>query len=95
MCAQLLIAIACHPGYAPQEKDPEPKLKDLNELLKENSLISTMALLMGETLQSLEAMLTEDRPTFLASLKEKGVDNLAERQKLANAIGKAKRLDRF
>jgi len=54
-----------------------------------------MALLMGETLQSLEAMLTEDRPTFLASLKEKGVDNLAERQKLANAIGKAKRLDRF
>lgn len=94
-CAQLLIVIACHPGYAPQEKDPEPKLKDLNELLKENSLISTMALLMGETLQSLEAMLTEDRPTFLASLKEKGVDNLAERQKLANAIGKAKRLDRF
>ena len=85
----------CHSGYAPQEKDPEPKLKDLNELLKENSLISTMALLMGETLQSLEAMLTEDRPTFLASLKEKGVDNLAERQKLANAIGKAKRLDRF
>ena len=57
--------------------------------------ISTMALLIGETLQSLEAMLTEDRPTFLASLKEKGVDNLAERQKLANAIGKAKRLDRF
>ena len=87
--------IACHPAYAPQEKDPEPKLKDLNELLKENSLISTMALLIGETLQSLEAMLTEDRPTFLASLKEKGVENLAERQKLANAIGKAKRLDRF
>ena len=94
-CAQLLIVIACHPAYAPQEKEPEPKLKDLNELLKENSLISTMALLIGETLQSLEAMLTEDRPTFLASLKEKGVENLAERQKLANAIGKAKRLDRF
>jgi hypothetical protein len=54
-----------------------------------------MAKLDGDTLDSLESQLTSDRVAFLNGLKEKGVDKLAERQKLANALGKAKRLDRF
>ena len=78
-----------------QEPEPEPKLKDLAELLQENALSSIMVKLDGETLESLESQLTSDRVGFLNGLKEKGMDKLAERQKLANAIGKAKRQDRF
>ena len=78
-----------------QEPEPEPKLKDLAELLQENALSSIMVKLDGESLESLESQLTSDRVEFLNGLKEKGMDKLAERQKLANAIGKAKRQDRF
>ena len=78
-----------------QEPEPQPKLKDLAELLEENGIESIMSKLDGDTLESLESQLASDRVGFLNGLKEKGVGNLVERQKLANAIGKAKRLDRF
>lgn len=78
-----------------QEPEPQPKLKDLAELLEENGIESILSKLDGDTLESLESQLTSDRVGFLNGLKEKGVGNLVERQKLANAIGKAKRLDRF
>ena len=70
-------------------------LKDLEELCTENALTAIFSVLSGSTLDSLEKALADDRVAFLASLKEKGVDKLSDRQKLANAIGKAKRLNRF
>lgn len=81
--------------YGKKEPEPEPKLKDLEELCTENALTAIFSVLSGSTLDSLEKELVDDRVAFLASLKEKGVDKLADRQKLANALGKAKRLDRF
>ena len=54
-----------------------------------------MSVLGEETLASLEEKLSTDRVTFLSGLKDTGVDKLADRQKLANCIAKAKRLDRF
>ena len=54
-----------------------------------------MSVLGDETLASLEEKLTIDRVGFLSGLKERGVDKLADRQKLANSVATAKRLDRF
>jgi hypothetical protein len=81
--------------YGQKEVVPEPKLKDLDELLEEAGLAGIKAVLGDATLDSLNTSLVEDRTTFLSGLKESGVDKLADRQKLANSIGKAKRLDRF
>eukprot|EP00966_Prymnesium_polylepis_P337046 7391868-Prymnesium_polylepis.3 len=83
-------------GYGAKEPEPEPKLKDLAELLTENKLEHLGTLLGADaTLQSLQDESTTNRVEFLNGLKVKGVDALPDRQKLANALGKAKRQDRF
>ena len=84
-----------HTGYGQKEPEPEPKLKDLAELLTENKLEHLGSKLGDATLQSLHDESTANRVDFLNGLKAKGVDALTDRQKLANAVGKAKRQDRF
>ena len=44
-----------------------------------------------DTLISLENALLASRPAFLQSLKERGIVSLAHRQKVANALAKARR----
>ena len=81
--------------YGKKEPEPEPKLKDLAELLEEAGISGIKEALGDSTLDSLNTSLVEDRTAFLAGLKASGVDKLGDRQKLANSLGKAKRLDRF
>jgi hypothetical protein len=81
--------------YGKAEPVPEPKLKDLDELLTESGLEPLKQVLADSTLSTLNDSLVSDRVAFLTGLKESGVDKLGDRQKLANALGKAKRLDRF
>ena len=82
-------------GYGKKEPEPEPKLSGLSELLTENKLEHIEGMLGDATLQSLFDESTANRVEFLSGLKGKGVDKLPDRQKLTNALGKAKRLDRF
>ena len=53
------------------------------------------ALAAGITLDALATEMAGGRPALLAYLKESGVSSLADRQKLANALAKAKREGRI
>ena len=82
--------------YGNKEPEPEPKLKDLAELLTELGLEALKTALADDsTLQTLNESLEANRVQFLTDLKESGVDKLADRQKFANGLGKAKRQNRF
>ena len=64
-------------------------------LLAEESL-SHLASSLSEvvTLADAQALLSANRPAFLAKLKELGVSKLGERQKLANALSRAEKTGR-
>lgn len=57
----------------------------------EYSLAHLLPIIGGEELASLCQLLSDNRPRFLAHLKSMGVARLADRQKLANALGRDRR----
>ena len=64
-------------------------------LLEEESLGHYTTLCQATTLADAQSLLTANRVAFLARLKELGVSKVGERQRLANAIGRAQRAGRI
>ena len=67
------------------------ELYTMSVFLEDAGLAKLQQVLHGETLNMYNAQLACGRPEFLLSLNKKGVMALADRQKLANAIAKARR----
>ena len=68
----------------------------LEALLEEESLGHyTTTLCQATTLADAQSLLAANRVAFLARLKELGVSKVGERQRLANAIGRAQRAGRI
>ena len=64
----------------------------LGEFLQEHGLQELGPRLMDKlSIMEMHGLLEANRPIFLERLKEVGIDKLAERQKLANALSKAKK----
>ena len=73
-----------------------PMALTLEALLEEESLGHyTTTLCQATTLADAQSLLTANRVAFLARLKELGVSKVGERQRLANAIGRAQRAGRI
>ena len=64
-------------------------------LLEEESLGHYTTLCQATTLADAQSLLTANRVAFLARLKALGVSKVGERQRLANAIGRAQRAGRI
>ena len=64
-------------------------------LLEEESLGHYTTLCQATTLADAQSLLTANRVAFLTRLKELGVSKVGERQRLANAIGRAQRAGRI
>ena len=72
----------------------ESVLRTVTDLLRECSLEHLEPTLAGTSLAALDAKYDEGRPVLLEHLKTAGCEKLGERQKVANALGKAKRGER-
>ena len=79
-----------HQNAAKSDPSKLPPYADLAELLAEVGLKPLAPLLGDRSLAGLAAHYGEDRAAFLANLKDKGVEPLASRQQLANALGKVR-----
>ena len=75
----------------PEDGAPSVSTSSLGAFLHSAGLGHLSDTLSGETLEGCAEDLGRSRPAFLQRLKELGVDRLADRQALANAIGKARR----
>ncbi|KAL1526334.1 hypothetical protein AB1Y20_015048 [Prymnesium parvum] len=79
---------------APAASPPLPPYRDLQELLAHTDDLMYAARLprLAETpLPVLCAMIEEDRPAFLEFIKDAGMETLAHRQRLTNALSKGLR----
>ena len=91
------------PKPPPPPKKPaepqKPPFCDLAELLadanRDLEYITRLPPLTEKPLAVLSAMIEEDRPAFLEFLKESGVESLAHRQALTNALSKGVREGRI
>ncbi len=84
---------------AAEANAPDDTVRTITDLLKEAGLEDSGVAMRGVTLSDLAAAAAppkmskanSGRAALLAKLKEAGVDKLSDRQKLANALGHAKR----
>ena len=70
-------------------------MSDLASFLEAQGLAHLQATLANEELRTLADQLAADRSAFLQRLKDLNVGKLADRQSLANALSKARRLGSF